>query len=142
MKRIFAVLFLGAFILSGCDIESEGANFTFVTLRIIEAEVPESFNINEIHDIQVIFERPNACTFFEGFDDTRVNETSIDVVAIGTEFIGEAPCTQAVEEVVANFQFQVVYSGPYTFRFYNGNDADGNPVYLEYVVEVNSDPSG
>lgn len=144
MKRIFAVIFLcaGIFFLNGCDIESEGSNFNFVTLRILDAQVPESFDINNVYDIQVTYERPNGCTFFEGFDVTRVDQNTREIVAIGTEFIDEMACTQAIEEVVANFQFEVVYNGPYTFRFYNGNDAEGNAIYLEYVVEVNSSPSG
>lgn len=142
MKRIFAAIFLCAFCLSGCDIESDAANFRFVTLRIVNADVPESFDINRMYDIQVTYERPNGCTFFEGFDVTRVDQNTRDVVAIGTEFIDDMACTQAIEEVVATFQFEVVYNGPYTFRFYNGTDIEGNAVYLEYVVEVNSSPSG
>lgn len=140
MKRVLKVIFLFSCIslLGGCDIESSGSNFKFVTLRIVDVELPESFDINGFYDIQVTYERPNGCTFFEGFDVTRVDQNTRDVVAIGTEFIDDMACTQAIEEVVANFQFEVVYSGPYTFRFFNGTDANGNPVYLEYVVEVNS----
>ena len=139
MKRIVRVIFWVVFVLSvqGCAIDSE-QNFHFVTLRIVDAEVPETFDLNGVYDIQVTYARPNGCTFFEGFDVFPVENTIRNIVAIGSEFDdGETACTQAVENVVADFRFEVLYEGTYTFRFYNGDDAEGNPIYLEYDVQVN-----
>ncbi len=138
MKRIFNIVFLGVLILTsqGCELDDD-QNFHFVSLRIIEAELPESFELNRIHTIQVTYERPNGCIFFEGFDVFPEGNTTRNVVAIGSEINdGDTACTQAIEEVEASFQFEVLFTETYTFRFYNGDDAGGNPIYLEYEVQV------
>lgn len=139
MKRILRVVFCFVLLLSfqACDIDSE-QNFHFVNLRIVDAEVPESFDLNGIYDIRVTYSRPNGCTFFEGFDVSSVDTTTRNVVAIGSEINNsDTACIQIVEDVEATFKFKVLYSGTYTFRFYNGNDNEGNAIYLEYEVQVN-----
>lgn len=141
MKRIFSVVSLFALILSfqGCSLDDE-QNFHFVTLQILEAEVPESFDLHEIYTIQVTYMRPNGCTFFEGFDVTATDNTTRNIVAIGSQITDEdTTCSDIVENVTAEFRFEVLYTGTYTFRFFNGNDEAGNPMFLEYEVEVNEE---
>ena len=45
-------------------------------------------------------------------------------------------CTEAVEEVVATLKFNVIYTKDYTFRFYAGDDGEGNAKFLEYTVPI------
>jgi hypothetical protein len=58
-------------------------------------------------------------------------------VAIGTEFYEQA-CTQALEEIETSFDFIVLYEGSYLFRFWSGEDENGEQQYLEIEVPVNS----
>ncbi|GGG39340.1 hypothetical protein GCM10011414_05860 [Croceivirga lutea] len=136
MKRIFytIILLFAVFSVSSCDIDSD-ENFHFVTLRITDVELPESFIHNQVYNIQVTYERLNGCTYFEGFDVQKPYLTTREIVAIGTE-LDDAQCTHAVEEAVATFNFQVLYDETYTFRFFNGLDENNEPIYLEYEVEV------
>ncbi|MCK0161144.1 hypothetical protein [Allomuricauda sp. F6463D] len=125
-----------------CEVDDDSPNFHFTALNAIEADVPESFEFGKTYDIDVTYLRPNGCTFFEGFDVAQTTMTGRDVVAIGsvlTDKNGE--CTQAVEEVVATLKFNVIYTEEYTFRFYAGDDADGNATYLEYKVPITSESS-
>jgi len=120
-----------------CEVDDDSPNFYFTALNTIEAEVPESFEFGETYDIEVTFLRPNGCTFFGGFDVVQTAETSRDVVVIGSVLTDEnRVCTQAVEEVVATLKFKVIYTDDYIFRFYAGDDADGNATYLEYTVPI------
>ncbi len=120
-----------------CEIDDDSPNFYFTALTAVEVDVPESFEYGKTFDIEVTFLRPNGCTFFEGFDMSQTAETSRDVVVIGSVLTDEnRVCTQAVEEVVATLKFKVIYTDDYTFRFYAGDDADGNATYLEYTVPV------
>ena len=135
-KSLFLLLSFLAFGLSSCKLEDDGVNFRFVPLQIVSADVPESFDLNETYEIRVRYLRPSACVFFEGFDITSEATTTRNVVAIGSDFYEEA-CTQAVEELEATFNFICLYEEPYLFRFWTGEDENGNQQYLEIEVPVN-----
>ena len=135
-KSIFLLLCFLAFGLSSCKLEDDSVNFRFVPLQIVSADLPDSFTLNETYEIRVQFLRPSACVFFEGFDITKEGTTTRNVVAIGTEFYEQA-CTLAVEEQEATFNFIVLYEDPYLFRFWTGEDENGNQQYLEIEVPVN-----
>ncbi|MEX0315877.1 MAG: hypothetical protein AB3N18_16985 [Allomuricauda sp.] len=139
MKKVivpFMLLMMGL-LLNSCNLD-DGQNFQFTTLKVVDVEVPEFFTINEIYDIEVTYQRPNGCTFFEGFDVTNTSETGRDIAVIGTEITDdETACTQAIEEVTAILRFNVIFDGEYHFRFYAGNNGEGDPLYLEYTVPVN-----
>ena len=136
MKRILKVLPLVFVFLiaTSCELDS-GENFHFVTLRILDVELPENFELNQTYNIQVTYERLNGCVFFEGFQVQEPQLTTREVVAIGTE-LDDMDCTQAIEEGTASFNFNVLYEGTYTFRFFHDFDENEEPVYLEYEVEV------
>lgn len=122
--------------LSSCKLEDDRVNFRFVPLQILSADVPEAFELNETYEIRVRYLRPSACVFFEGFDITKEGVTTRNVVAIGTDFYDEV-CTQAVEEQEASFNFICLYEDTYLFRFWTGEDENGNQQYLEVEVPVN-----
>lgn len=138
MKKFFPFLFLALAVmsLSSCDID-DGANFHFVPLQVVSAEFPESFDINETYEIKVTFVRPNGCTFFEGFDISKPDKTERKVVAIGARLTDDEACTEVIEEVETSFQFIVLYSETYLFRFWTGEDENGEQQYLEIEVPVN-----
>lgn len=122
--------------LVSCNLDDDGVNFNFVALQILSAELPESFTQNQTYEITVTYVRPNGCTFFEGFDISEADTTVRNVVAVGSELQDQA-CTQATEEVTATFNFIVLHSDDYLFRFWTGEDAEGEPEFLEIEVPVN-----
>ncbi|NNF18227.1 MAG: hypothetical protein HKN61_00515 [Flavobacteriaceae bacterium] len=135
-KTWFCWLLISLFMVSSCDISDDRANFHFISLNILEAELPESFNLNETYEIKVTYLRPNGCSIFEGFDIRKDDLTTRTVVAVGSEFEDQG-CTQATEEVQTFFNFICLYDETYTFRFYAGEEEDGTPIFLEYEVPVN-----
>ncbi len=139
MKKVIALfILLGVGLLSSsCDLNDDAPNFHFTTLSVVEANVPESFELNQTYDIEVTYLRPDGCTFFEGFDVAKTGETDRDIVVIGSVLSdGDTACTQAVEEVVAILKFNVIFTGEYNFRFYAGTNANEDAVYLEYTIPV------
>ncbi len=133
VKVLLILAFLG---MNSCNDDDNGSNVAFKKLQILEVELPDSFNQGELYEIQVSYVRPDGCTYFQGFDvypkDTSVRE----VVAVGVTYSDQL-CTQEVTEVTDSFLFRVVYDQPYTFRFYKGEDTNGDPEYLEVEVPVN-----
>lgn len=139
MKKVLMPIFLfvACSWFSSCELDDDSPNFYFTTLNVVEADVPESFEFGEIYDINVTFLRPNGCTFFEGFDVTKTAETDRDIVVIGSVLTDEdIACTEALEEVAATLRFNVIYTGEYHFRFYAGEDENGNAIFMEYTIPV------
>lgn len=135
IKKVIALLcVIVVFSFYGCDISSE-ENFQFVNLKIVSVELPESFQQNASHNIQVTYERPDTCTFFEGFDVFEGELNTRSIVAIGS-FLEQEDCVLMDDDITASFEFTALNIGTYTLRFYSGNDVDGNPEYLEYIVPV------
>ncbi|NDV42190.1 hypothetical protein [Flagellimonas sediminis] len=139
MKKVLMplLLFVACSWFSSCDLDDDSPNFYFTTLNVVEADVPESFVFGETYDIDVTYVRPNGCTFFEGFDVTKTAETDRDIVVIGSVLTDEnRACTEALEEVVATLKFSVIYTNEYHFRFYTGDDENGNATFVEYTIPV------
>ena len=135
-KLILLAVFI-AFISNGCSIEDDSANFHFTSLEIVGAELPESFDYNQTYEISVNFIKPNSCTNYEGFDVVKDSLTVRNVVAIGTVRTDIDDCTEESIEQTASFIFKVIYTDPYTLKFYTGDNNEGEAEYLEVVVPVN-----
>ncbi len=134
-KSIYSLLFCGLFLLMGCNNDDDGVSFHYEALKIIRAEVPEEFELYQVYDISVVMLRPDDCTLIDGFDITKPALTTRDVVAIGT-VLEKNECTDTNQEVTQSFRFEVLYQNDYLFRFYTGEDPNGDPQYIELEVPV------
>ena len=141
MKRVFFLLLVASFtLMTSCDIDDD-VNYHFEALQVKSVEMPEAFDYGQIYKIKVTYFRPNNCTFFEGFDVVKEDVTTRKVVTIGTVIEEEDECTGTGEDLVATFNFEVLYDQPYLFRYWTGEDATGDPTYLEITVPANEDSS-
>lgn len=138
MRRLYvailAITLLTTF--NSCSLDDNGVSFHYEALQITSADVPEEFNLGQIYTIKVNMMRPDDCTLIEGFDVTRSDLTVRNVVAIGA-VLDKPDCQPLDQEVQDTFQFEVLYDEPYLFRFYTGQDANGEAQYLEIEVPVN-----
>jgi len=144
MKKVLMpfILIMACSLFVSCEVDDDSPNFYFTALNTVEAKMPESFEVGKTYDIEVTYQRPNGCTFFEGFDVSQTAETDRDVVVVGSVLTDEdRACTEAVEEVVATLKFNVIYTKDYVFRFYAGDDDEGNAIYLEYYVPIAEEAS-
>lgn len=137
MKKFFFIfLFIGATLsVISCD-KDDAPNFHFVPLRIVSAELPEFFTLNQTYSIRVTYNRPDACTSFGGFDVSQKDISTRNVVVIGTKRYDQEACTQVIIEESNIFNFKVVHNETYVFRFWQGEDAEGNHEYFEVLVPV------
>jgi len=134
-KTVFGLVLASMVLLSGCDLDNPEPNFYFVPLQISDVEVPEFFFWNEIHTIQVTYEIPNSCVQYEGFDINTEGSATRYVTCIGAEYQAEA-CNTSNNAGQATFEFLALNLEPYIFRFWAGEDANGNAEYLEVIVPV------
>lgn len=138
MKRFFYTFLLGTAILliGSCSTENE-SNFSFVPLQIVSAELPESFDLDHTYRISVTYMKPDGCTSFAGFDIVDKEVTTRNVVVIGTTRTDQEACTQAIVEETRTFDFIVLYNHTYVFRFWKGENTNGEQEYFEVEVPVN-----
>ena len=136
MKKTFLFILCCVTILcNSCSNDDENVKFHFVPLQIIDAEFPESFTLNETYNINVTYVIPNNCVAFEGFDISYIDETSRNIVSIGSEREGEV-CNLIAVEAQDSFEFTCLYEGTYYFRLWTGETEDGEQQYLEIEVPV------
>lgn len=134
LVRLCYILILISFY--SCSLDGDDENFQFTVLETVTADFPEAFELNGMYNIEVILRRPNGCTFFEGFEANSPALTTRIVSAVGT-VLTDQPCTEAIEEVTATFNFRVDFTDTYLFQFYAGVDQAGNPIFIDYEVPVN-----
>lgn len=139
MKKAFLVLcaLMVSLTFSSCDLGDDGPNFHFTTLRIESVEIPESFDLNETYQISFNYIIPDGCTYYEGVDVVKDEITTRKVVAVGAQRTDQVECTEVIREEVASFNFLVLHNQPYLFRFYQGEDMNGEQQFLEVEVQVN-----
>jgi len=137
MKKLFLICSLGIFMLmlSSC-LKDDAPNFYYVPLQIESVDLPEFFNHDETYQISVTYEIPNGCAAFDRIDVTPHNQTTHNVVVFGTQHTDVDTCTEAIEQKSNTFEFKAVQYLSYTFRFWQGEDAEGNQEYFEVVVPV------
>ena len=139
MKKLLNVVVTALLVFGSvsCDNDdNSGLNVEFQELQIVDTQLPESFEFGNTYEIQVTFLRPDGCTYFQGFDVYPTDTTVREVVAVGARYADQA-CTQEAVEMTDSFLFKVIHDEPYTFRFYTGEDAEGNAEFIETEVPVN-----
>ncbi|WP_224484280.1 hypothetical protein [Robertkochia aurantiaca] len=123
--------------LNACDLsDDDGVNFFFEPLQVTAAEFPESFELGEVYRIQVDYLRPTDCHFFEGFDFSVNAQTERTIIAVGLVENREDCEVLSNEELTQFFDFEVRFTGTYTFRFFTGKNSNGENEYLVYEVPV------
>src|SRR5690606_31415580 len=116
-------------------------NFRYETLEIIDATLPEAFEYGELYTIEFNYLRPTNCHYYEGFDFQKTAKTERTIYAIGA-VIDQTDCQDLTEENntgTATFDFEVRYRENYTFKFYQGDNEEGEKQYLTIEVPVVQD---
>lgn len=136
--KLFTLLFVASLSISSCIPGDDGDSYIYVPLKVVSADLPDSFEPNKTYHIKVTYLRPNDCTFFQWFEITKPELTTRNVVPVGAELTDHEGCKETNDEVDAYFDFIVIYTDTYHFRFYTGEDENGEAQYMEIDVPVNN----
>lgn len=140
MKKLFLLLVTLLFI-TACSIdEGEKVNFHVEYVPIETVEMPEAFAPGQTYQIKVKYRNPTDCHYYDGIYYEK--NGTVYTMAVQTIVIEDSDCQPMtdLEPLEAIFSF---YCDPstttvgtsYTFRFYNGDDANGR-TYEEIEVPV------
>ncbi len=133
MKKLF-LLGLLVFSVLSCSVEDDGGQtFYNEILPIATVNMPDEFVYGNTYEITMTYIRPSGCHVFSDF--YYLSEINQRTIAIITTVFPDQNCEQFDnEEVEVSFNFRVNDIDPYVFRFWQGEDENGNDIY--FVVEV------
>jgi hypothetical protein len=134
MKKLILLFFASLSLLS-CS-NDDANNYYYEILPIESYEVPASFNFGEVYTITLFYKKPNDCHFnqslyFEKKDSTRI-------IAIQSSVIDRANCQPLPDQepIKGTFQFEVLKTTSYIFKFYKGKDENGENTFEDVIIPV------
>ena len=133
MKRLFLFCLL-TFSLVSCGIDDGPTyNYNYEVLPIESVEMPTEFTLGQIYEIHVSYYRPSSChVFYDFYYESELNQRTVAVI---NSVNVSQNCEVFEDELVeASFSFMVNNTGTYIFRFWQGEDENGNDTY--YIIEV------
>ncbi len=133
MKKI-ALLLVTIITLASCSIQDDNPNYHLEVLPIETYTLPESFVYGQTYPITVTYKRISDCHNFEAFYYEKTGNTRI--IGVTASVLDRDDCVPSDEIVEKTFNFVCTYHGSYIFKFYKGEDAQGNNIFDEVEVPV------
>ena len=136
MKKLFFFGFIIAAFWSCSLDDSANEDFQFEILPIESASVPDEMSFGEVYTIGYSYFRPSTC---HGFNDLYyVADDNIRTVAVINTVVNNNACQDLTNELVErSFSFFVQNnSDSIIFKFWQGEDDNGQDIYLVFEVPI------
>lgn len=137
MKRFFAYL-LVALVVSSCSINDDGPDYHYEFMPIENVDIPESMVVNNTYVINMTYLRPNSCYIYSDIYYSYDDETTRTVAIICSVYDNSYGCDSLeYPEYEVPYNFKPTQVGTYTFKYWQGEDDNGEDQYLirEVLVE-------
>ncbi|HET8838725.1 MAG TPA: hypothetical protein VFM82_06990 [Flavobacteriaceae bacterium] len=134
MKNL--VLLIVALICLGCSVDDDTrTTFTYELVPTIAVQIPDTLVYQNTYNFEITFERPTQCHFFEGFNYEKDGNQRLIGVING---IFDNPECEPLDNVtaVANLNFIAERNDFYIFKFWQGENENGEPIFLTKEVPV------
>lgn len=129
----YVILLLAVLTFISCS-DDDDDEYHFEYVPVLSADVPEEFEFGKTYQLRVQYELPNSCYYYYSFD--YIYDGASRIIAP----IALVNDTDVCEEVTSEGEFILFVtasqSEPYLFQFWQGEDEDGEPIYLEIEVPV------
>jgi len=102
---------------------------------VISAELPDEFIFGRTYRINVTIELPSSCHYYYNQYDYFYEGTTRLIYPIVHVDDGVA-CTQNIRETTFSTPVQALQYEPYIFKFYQGENANGQDMFLTIEVPV------
>ncbi len=133
--KMMALLAMIAVSFSSCELSDDDfVNVTLEPIAVTSVDIPDPFVFGEINEIVVTYNNPTDCHRFYAFDVRKnLNEREVTVF---TEVFDGTNCIQQDLPTEQTLRFLPVSNGTIEFKFFAGFDANDNPEFLEFSVDV------
>lgn len=136
MKKILLLVFLVSLLVSCSLDDSSSPDFTYKLAAVVSVEIPDTLIFQQVYDFDIEYKQPSTCNVFYGYDyRVKGNERFIGVK--NTVYLDDN-CEDLAEDNTAHhdLSFLVERGDHYIFKFWQGIDDEGEPVYLTKEVPV------
>ncbi|MBO6879972.1 MULTISPECIES: hypothetical protein [Winogradskyella] len=135
MKKFVILVAIFITTITSCSIESDDSETFFLEVLPVESiDVPEQFIFGEVYEISMTYNQPTSCYDFSDFI-YEINGQERTIAIVNTVFVSErAACVTGPEEVTASFNFEVTSNETYYFKFFQGENEEGEEMFE--VVEI------
>ena len=135
MKKII-LLFASVLLFYSClNSDTDRVNLAYELLPIDEYTVPESFTFGEQDIINIKYSLKNGCYYFDNIYYEYQDTTRIVAVRAIVEL--DSNCTQEITQHNYDLVVTATQEKDYLFKFYKGQDANGDSIFEEVIVPVN-----
>jgi len=104
-------------------------------VNVISADLPDEFIYGQTYRINITIELPNSCYYYYNQYDYFYEGTSRFIYPIG-HVDDNVPCSTNITEVIFSIPVQALQQEPYIFKFYQGEDTNGQDMFLTIEVPV------
>lgn len=132
VKKIFFVIFAVISMVSCSDDDSY--EYHYELLPIEDAVVPDEFIYGEVYDLSVTYIVPSDC--YVNSDILYEYDYDARNVAVISLVLESNDCQTIDLEQELSFKVHALQKSPYIFRFWQGDDENGEPIYLSIEVPV------
>jgi len=132
IKKIFFVIFAVIFFVSCSD--DDNSEYHYELLPVEDALVPEEFEFGKVYELTVKYNVPDDC--YVNSDILYEYDQDARNIAVISFVIENNNCEPLDLEQELTFRVQALQASPYIFRFWQGDDENGEPIYLTIEVPV------
>jgi hypothetical protein len=132
VKRIFFVIF--SFIIFVSCSNDDGPTYHYELLAIEEVILPENFEYGKIYEVSLKYIQPDDC--YISSDVLYEYDNDIRNVAVISTVLDDKNCFPSEFEDDISFKVQALQEETYIFKFWQGEDDNGEPIYLVKEVPV------
>ncbi len=133
MKKLVLLVSI-LFLFNSC--EPEGNSYSIEVLPVESVEIPAEFELGETYPITMRYFRPTNCHSPYGIYYEK--ELNIRTCAVRNLVEDRGNCAPIQNILIEEtFNFHVTNTGNYVFKFWTGEDSDGNNTFLEFDIPVN-----
>lgn len=132
MNRIFFVIF--SFIIFVSCSNDDGPTYHYELLAIEDVILPENFEYGKIYEVSLKYIQPDDC--YISSDVLYEYDNDIRNVAVISTVLDDKNCFPSEFEDNISFKVQALQEETYIFKFWQGEDDNGEPIYLVKEVPV------
>lgn len=136
MKKITLFFTLLILVTSCSNDDINDIDFTYELMPVISISIPDTINFQETYNFPLSYNRPSTCYGFAGFNVIK-NEQEVKLSILNTVIENGSNCEDLENTTVTEmFEFFVERNDYYTFKIYQGEDEEGNELYLTKEIMI------
>ncbi|PHQ30802.1 hypothetical protein [Leeuwenhoekiella nanhaiensis] len=134
MKKVFLILALLGLITS-CSLDDDRVQINYELQPVVDYELPDTLVWGQRYNFKIRYVSPTSCNYFYDFDYARQDSTRLIYVFEGV--YEEEMCTDTPTDTVSVYlPFETRYNYDYIFKFYAGEDENGEDLFITDTIPV------